>query len=132
MIQNSNNNKLTTRQAAYLRGYTDPMSPSFGNSYRSALSSGYSDTTARNITHLMPAWLSENIGKLSTILPDEIMTVLTVIYDDNEPTIIRLKALELSMKAHSMLTQKKSNTPEHVMITVDLVGTTNPTDNKSE
>jgi len=113
-------NVLTPRQNAYLEAYTTPSSATFGNSYRSAITAGYSSQTARNITHLQPEWLSENIGQIAIIQPGEIMQELTaVIHNDNEPTIIRLKAMELSMRAYDML-QKHRGEPETQLVHVSL------------
>jgi hypothetical protein len=117
-------NTTTPRQNAYIQAYTTPSSPSFGNSYRSALVAGYSDQTARNLTHLQPEWLSANIGQIvQPIQPDELMTVLTdVIHDDMEPTIIRLKAVELTMRAYNMLAQRQERAPVAVELSVNLSG----------
>lgn len=115
----------TPRQSAFLKSYTDPTSTSFGNCYQSALAAGYSVTTARNLTHLNPAWLSDNIGQIAEIIePDDIMKELTaIINSDTEPTIIRLKAIEMTMKAYSMLVQRKEvATPEVVTLSIDLTG----------
>lgn len=114
---------LTPRQNAYIRAYSDPASVSFGNSYQSALNAGYSDQTARNLTHLRPTWLSEKLGELATIRPDEIMTVLTgIIHDESEPTVVRLKAIEMTMRAYNMLAQRREEKPQAVQLSVDLSG----------
>ena len=115
-------NTLTPRQTAYIAAYTAPASPSFGNSLQSALSAGYSVQTARNMTHLRPEWLSENIGNL-VIKPEQIMQTLTaIIYDDNEPTIIRLKAMELSMRAYNMLQRKELTSTQTVNLSLNVSG----------
>lgn len=118
-------NALTPRQSQYLHGYHDPTSPTFGNSYRSALAAGYSVQTARNFNHLQPDWLSENIGQMTAmaISPEQIMATLTnIINDDSEPTIIKLKAMEMTMKAYNMLVQRRETTPAVVTLNVDLSG----------
>ncbi len=118
---------LTPRQSQYLHGYHDPASPTFGNSYQSALAAGYSIQTARNFNHLQPDWLSENIGQMATtaISPEQIMAELTaIINDDSEPTIIKLKAMEMTMKAYNMLLQRPDATPTVVTLNVDLSGAT--------
>ncbi|MEO5950130.1 MAG: hypothetical protein ABIQ04_01645 [Candidatus Saccharimonadales bacterium] len=113
---------ITPRQTTYITAYSNPDSPSFGNSYRSALQAGYSDQTARNMTHLQPEWLSENIGKLSVIKPDEIMQRLTdIIHNENEPTIVRLKAVEMAMKAYSMLAHTREKPTETVLLNINLM-----------
>src|SRR4051812_6112857 len=102
----TNSLRLTPRQNNFVATYTDPSSPTFGNCYGSARTAGYSDKTARNLTHLNPRWLSESIGSLQAIEPEQITQVLTsVIYSQDEPTYIKLKALEMMMKYHSMLKQ---------------------------
>jgi len=114
---------LTPRQSKYLHSYHDPSSPTFGNSYQSALSAGYSDQTARNFNHLQPEWLSENIGQMAitAISPEQIMATLTAIINDgSEPTIIKLKAMEMTMKAYNMLAQRHDTKPTTVTLNVDL------------
>lgn len=116
---------LNPRQNAFMGAYTSPDSSSFGNCYQSALAAGYSVTTARNLTHLSPAWLSDNIGQIVKVIePDDIMKELTaIINSETEPTIIRLKAMEMTMKAYSMLVQRKEvATPEVVTLSIDLTG----------
>jgi hypothetical protein len=53
---------LDPRQAAFLAAYIDPKSPTYSNALQSALSAGYSQQYAENITSLLPEWLSERIG----------------------------------------------------------------------
>ncbi|MDB5175451.1 MAG: hypothetical protein JWM81_309 [Candidatus Saccharibacteria bacterium] len=116
---------LTPRQSKYLHGYHDPSSSTFGNSYQSAIAAGYSVQTARNFNHLQPDWLSEKIGQMATtaISPEQIMATLTaIINDDSEPTIIKLKAMEMTMKAYNMLAQRHEGTPATVTLNIDLTG----------
>lgn len=113
---------LTPRQSTYLQAYADRNSASFGNAFRSALSAGYSEQTARNMNHLQPDWLSENIGQIGAVIqPEELMQQLTdVIRNEAEPTIIRLKATELAMKAYSMTKQRKDGIKGTVNVNIDL------------
>jgi phage terminase small subunit len=117
---------LTPRQSSFMELYTDRSSTSFGNAYQSAIAAGYSDQFARNITHLKPEWLSDNIGQMVRIIePDDIMKKLTVIINsDTEPTIVRLKAIEMTMKAYSMMVQRQERNPEVVTLNIDLTGST--------
>lgn len=55
------------RSAAFLGLYLDPKSETFSNATQSALKAGYSEEYAKNITALMPAWLSESIGELQML-----------------------------------------------------------------
>lgn len=54
-----NDKILTPQQELYLEKYTNPKSPTFGNSTRSAIEAGYSPSYAENIHHLMPEWLAD-------------------------------------------------------------------------
>ena len=58
---------LTPQQELFLAEYVNPKSPNFGNATQSALKAGYSQEYAENITHLMPDWLSENIGDMKRL-----------------------------------------------------------------
>lgn len=116
---------LTPRQQSYIERYTSPASAIFGNSYRSARAAGYSDQTARNFTPKRMGKMSEIVGQMAdtAISPDEIMSTLTtIIHDETQPTIIRLKSIELTMKAYNMLAQRAENTPVMVALNVDLSG----------
>lgn len=53
---------LTPQQIKFLDCYTNPKSKTFSNALQSALKVGYKQEYAESITHIMPKWLSENIG----------------------------------------------------------------------
>lgn len=53
---------IDPRQIAFITGYQDPKSPTFGNAYASAVAAKYSESYAKSITVLMPDSLSEIIG----------------------------------------------------------------------
>ncbi len=121
LTENKMRETLTPQQHKYLSLYADPSSPTFSNSYQSAKSAGYSDLTARNLTHLNPKWLSESLDKFSSISPEQITEVLTaIIYSNSEPTIIKLRALELMMKNHNMLKQHQETTNQSVTFNINL------------
>ena len=110
MNSNTKASTLTPRQTTYVQAYTDPASATFGNSYQSARTAGYSDQSARNFTPKRTAWMSDTVGQMATtvISPDEIMATLTaIIHDQSQPTIIRLKAVEMSMRAYNMMNNTK-------------------------
>lgn len=112
---------LTPRQSSFIQAYSEPTSPTFSNCYQSARSAGYSDLTARNLTHVKPQWLSDLFGQMTIIDPKQITQALTsVIYSENEPTVIKLRALELMMRYYSMF--KQDNAPKRVSINIDLTG----------
>jgi hypothetical protein len=115
---------LTPRQGAFINAYTDSSSSSFANAYQSGITVGYSHQFARNITHLNPIWLSEAIGNIMpTIEPEQITQILSgVIYSETEPTIIKLRAMELMMKYHNMLLQTKEPEIKSFELHIDLTG----------
>jgi phage terminase small subunit len=126
MNSNTKVTALTPRQSAFLRAYSSPDSPSFGNTYQSALAAGYSTQTARNFTPKRTAWMSDIVGQMAentAITQEQIMTRLTeIINDPTEPTIIKLKSIELTMKAYNMLAQRRETAPKVVTLNVDLTG----------
>lgn len=115
----------TPRQKHFTELYLTPTSLSYGNSYKSAIRAGYSDTTARNMTHLKPQWLSETIGNvITTISPEKITEILSsIIYDKEEPTVSKLKALELMMKFYKMIGHDAIS-QQIIEISLDLTGGT--------
>ena len=117
---------MTSQQQKYMTVYTDPRSDTFGNAYRSAKQAGYSETTARNLTHLNPKWLSESIGHITQdISPEQITLMLkTVIMNTDESTVTRIKAAELMMKYHRMIGPEKVSN-QMISISLDLVGGAN-------
>ncbi len=58
---------LTPQQELFLASYTNPKSETFSNATQSAIKAGYAKEYAENITHLMPEWLSENIGDMKRL-----------------------------------------------------------------
>lgn len=117
---------LTPRQSAFVHAYSNPDSPTFSNTYKSALAAGYSEQSARNFTPKRNAWMSDIVGEMAenaAISPEQIMATLTdIIHDDMEPTIIKLKAIEMTMRAYNMLVQQRDNSPKVVTLNVDLTG----------
>ena len=59
---------LDPRQQDFLKYYIDRSSETFSNAYQSAIKAGYAEEYARNLTSLMPDWLSEFIDKLQRML----------------------------------------------------------------
>lgn len=49
-------------------------------------------------------------------------TLTAIIHDETQPTIIRLKSIELTMKAYNMLVQRPEGVPVTVALNVDLSG----------
>ena len=67
MSANGKTDELTPRQAAFLKAFIDPKSPTFGNALQSAKEAGYGPEYCKNITGQMPEWLSENIRDVKMI-----------------------------------------------------------------
>lgn len=54
---------LDPQKQKFIEAFLDPKSPSFGNYRQSALTAGYSEDYADNISVQMPKWLSDVLGK---------------------------------------------------------------------
>ena len=94
---------LAPRQQRFMEYYLDAGSDTFGNCYSSAVRAGYTEQTARNLTHLKPAWLSETIGQNVTFEPADLLAKLAQIIDDrNETTQNKLRAIDMMMKHYHM------------------------------
>jgi len=95
------------RQEGFLHAYYDPTSPSFSNAYQSAINSGYSHATAKDILHNKPKWLSEFSGESRKYEPEQLLVKLADIIDEKDvKTSDKLKAIELLMKHYKMLTDR--------------------------
>ena len=60
--------ELDPRQISFLSYYLDTKSDTYSNAMQSALKAGYAREYAENLTHLMPDWLSESIGRRKSML----------------------------------------------------------------
>jgi len=60
--------ELNAQQMEFLRYWTEPTSPTFGNALQSALKAKYSQEYSENITSQLPNWLAENLGKKKRLL----------------------------------------------------------------
>lgn len=109
-------NYLTPQQEAFLKEYTNPKSPLFGNALQSALKAGYSQEYSESITALMPNWLSENLGKTKLVVKAErnLDMALDGLLDDPEKgaKTIQHKASEFVLK-----TLKKDTYSERTELT---------------
>lgn len=97
-----NNMEINEKQQTFLRYYTDPKSPLFGNALQSALKAGYAQEYAESITYKMPDWLSENVGnnKLLQKANKNLELALDGLLDDPEKGAknIQYKATEFVQK----------------------------------
>lgn len=94
---------LAPRQKRFIELYLDPSSDTFGNCYRSAIGAGFTDQTARNLTHNKPRWYSEIVGQNEGMQPEHLVLKLTeIINDEKETTQNKLKAIDMMMKYRGM------------------------------
>ena len=100
----SNQYVIDPRQAAFKAAYYDPASPTYSNALQSALVVGYSESTAKDLLHNRPAWLSEKWGDEKVFEPQDLLLKLSAIIEDQSVnTRDKLKAIELMMKNRGML-----------------------------
>lgn len=101
---------LDPRQERFIDSYFNVDSATFGNCYQSAIKSGYTVETARNLTHNRPKWLSEKLGQMHSIEPELLLLKLTTIINHpNEATQNKLKAIDMMMKHYQMFGGKNNN-----------------------
>lgn len=94
---------LDPRQNRFISLYLDVSSRTFGNCYQSAVGAGYTEQTARNLTHNKPKWYSEIIGQNEGVQPEHLVLKLTeIINDTDETTQNKLKAIDMMMKHRGM------------------------------
>lgn len=94
---------LDPRQRRFIELYLDVSSKTFGNCYQSAIGAGFSDQTARNLTHNKPRWYSEIIGQNEGIQPEHLVLKLTsIINDPEEATQNKLRAIDMLMRHKRM------------------------------
>lgn len=94
---------LAPRQRRFIELYLDVGSNTFGNCYKSALGAGFTDQTARNLTHNKPKWYSEIIGQNEGMQPEHLMLKLAeIINSKSETTQNKLKAIDMMMKHKGM------------------------------
>lgn len=101
---------LDPRQERFRSLYLGADSITFANCYQSAIQAGFSDQTARNLTHNKPRWYSEIIGQLQGVEPEYLVAKLTQIIDSSqETTQNKLKAIDMLMKHRGMYQAAPTN-----------------------
>lgn len=102
--KNTNQYIADPRQQAFKSAYYDPSSASYSNAYKSALAAGYSVSTAKDLLHNRPKWLSDSWGEIKAFEPEDLLLKLSnIIEDPGVHTRDKLKAIELMMKNRGML-----------------------------
>lgn len=76
---------LTPQQQKFLSAYLDPNSPTWSDAKNSAISAGYEELYAENLTHQMPIWLSDALQ--DTALVDKALNNLSVLLGDEDKRI---------------------------------------------
>ncbi len=95
--------QLAPRQQRFLELYCDANSSTFGNCYQSAIAAGFSDMTARNLTHNKPSWYSEKLGQIKIMEPEDLLGKLTEIINSGvETTASKLRAIDMLLKVNKM------------------------------
>lgn len=77
---------FTPQQQIFIKGYFDPKSETWGNALQSALKAGYSQEYSENITHLMPAWLSDAIGD-SKLIQKALKNLTKTLENEDNPQL---------------------------------------------
>ncbi len=107
LARRSNQHIADPRQEAFKAAYYDPASPTYSNALQSALAVGYSESTAKDLLHNRPAWLSEKWGEAKVFEPEDLLRKLSdIIEDRGVNTRDKLKAIELMMKNRGMLKER--------------------------
>jgi hypothetical protein len=103
-LKHTNQHVSDPRQDAFKQAYYNTESLTYSNALQSALAVGYSQSTAKDLLHNRPAWLSEKWGEAKVFEPDELLAKLSAIIEDgNTSTRDKLRAIELMMKNRGML-----------------------------
>lgn len=89
------------RQQTFLAFYLDPTSETYSNFLQSALKAGYSQEYSESISAQMPAWLSENLGKMDMLARAE----------RNISSVLDLPTRVQAMGAFGPLVDKKTKKP---------------------
>lgn len=95
--------EFTPQQQKFLEAFLNPDSETFGNYRQSALTAGYSQDYADNISVQMPDWLNEALGKSRRLIKAEknLDMALDGMLDDPEGAkTIQYKATEFIAKTH--------------------------------
>ena len=95
MEEKKNWGDLTPQQSEFLKNYLDPNSETWGNAYRSALKSNYSEEYSDNIMSLMPKWLSEALQ--DTKLVNQALINLSVFIGDSENKSLQWDATKFTL-----------------------------------
>lgn len=105
------------KQELFVQHYIDPKSNSFGNTYRSALLAGYSDSYARKLSSksIGNQWISEYVNKVA-LQPEHIVQgiqslAITSIRDSD-----KLRAYELLAKLQGLLVDRSANLSANVTL----------------
>lgn len=104
--------RLNKKQITFIDLWTDPLSQTFGNAYRSGLQAGFTTSYSKNLTHLAPKWLSEYMES-TDFRPEHVKQAIQDVYSNpntynnaKSPADTRLKALELYSRITGMLDNK--------------------------
>lgn len=96
--------KPSLKQMRYIENWLSPTSPTFGNSYQSAVAAGFSKSYSRVLgtDSLGLEWVQEAKKQLATFQPEHIYRGFQDIAQNGKQDRDKLKALELMGKARGM------------------------------
>lgn len=113
---------LTPRQLKFKELYLDVGSSTFGNCYQSAINAGFTNFTAKNLTHNKPKWYSEIVGQIQSIEPEHILLkLMSIVNNPNETTPNQLKALDMLMRHKGMYIDKTHQILELRKISIESI-----------
>lgn len=99
----------TPQQEDFLLRYMDPKSPTFGNSYKSAMEAGYSEGYAKIIADpsVGRKWIQEARNIVSLHPEHLIQELQDFALDSTKKDEVRLRALELIGKTQGIFVERK-------------------------
>lgn len=123
---------LDPQKTRFLELYTNPKSNTFGDAYNTAIKVGYSESYAKNIMHILPDWLSDNVGtakrlKKAEKLMDKIMDLEAVDEEgkvdnaliSNQVKIINLIAKGIGKNTYSERTELTGKNGDSIHVTIE-------------
>lgn len=101
--------QATERQVKFIELYMDPNSDTYGNSYQSAISAGFSETYAMSI--LKPSvglkWVEQAYNIMKLEKPHLIMSLTNIVKDKYSRDSDKINAIKLLGQEQGMFTEKK-------------------------
>jgi len=87
----ANQHKPDPRQAKFLEYYLTPDSKTFGDAKNSGIRAGFSESYSKNLTNLLPSWLSDNIDDSELVAKAQKNLKEFLDIDKDDPSWLRIK-----------------------------------------